>query len=354
MTPITLLVPPSSERFDGVRDFARQLAEALRPGPATLVTTRGDAAPPEGARILGDWRALDVMPPGSIIVNYLPTAWLGLETPALLGLLRRFRSRGGRVIVVIHEYQIDSDGSLRRHAARMAFRQLAAAFARRADALVATHGLVVRRLQADGLDRLVRVVTIPIGSGIAMDDVVPQAEGARGSAVVLFGQPAFMDAPAVKAVADAVSAGGGAPLRWMCRDARELEVWLDRAGVARDRVTVLAGLAAPDVSRELAAAALAFAPIADGVSTRRSSVAAFVQHGLPVAGIGAEATDAVLEESGAFALVRRGDSDGMVARVRGLLAAPADRRAMSAAARRLFLDHLAWPRIAGQYRELMN
>lgn len=355
--PVSILVPASPERFDGVRDFARHLAAALHPaGRAMLVTTRDDAAPPIGARVLDDWRALDATPPCAIIVNYLPTSWLRRDTRRLLKTLARVRAGGGRVIVVIHEYEIDSDGSLRRHAARMAFRLLARAFARRADVLVVTHGLAVRRLRRDGLDRIAPVVVIPIGSGIPSEGggEASAHAGMASNRVMLFGQPAFMDAAAVGALADALAAAGLPPMRWICRDADELRRWLATAGIASGRVVILAGLDAAAVSAELAAGALAFAPIADGVSTRRSTIAAFLEHGLPVVGIKGVATDDLLAASGAFSLTSRDDARGMAARVLEVLAAAPSRAEMSTEARRMFAGHFAWPRISARYLELIH
>lgn len=354
-----ILVPASPERFDGVRDFACQLGGALQSTiRAELVTVCDDAAPPRGAHVLESWRDLDAdaADTTAIVVNYMPTAWLRRDTPALLRMLARFRADGGKVIVVIHEYEIDSDGSLRRHVARLAFRRLARAFARRADALVATHGLAVRRLRRDGLDRIARVAVIPIGSSIAgrAGETLLGAGSAATDRVVLFGQPAFMDAAAVRALAGALAGAGRPPMRWMCRDAAELRQWLAASGVPEDRVAILAGLDAGRVSDELASAALAFAPIADGVSTRRSTIAAFLQHGLPIVGIRDVATDDLLATNTAFALTSRDDARGMAERAIEVLSSAPSRADMSTAARRLFDDHVAWPRLAAQYLELIH
>ena len=352
---VSILVPASPERFDGVRDFARQLADALAPARRVeLVTTSADAAPPGGARVIPRWAGFDV-PRGTraIIVNYLPPAWLRRDTIGLMRSLRRFRGAGGTVIVVVHEYQIDRDGSLRRGAARAAFRSLARAFARRATVLVATHQLVVRRLAVDGLDRLARVAIIPIGSAMPLGSAPPHGDGSVSDRVVVFGQPAFMDVAAVTSVINALEAAGRSRLHWICRNAEELRRWLAAAGIDETSVVIRGGLDARDVSNELHASVVAFAPIADGVSTRRSTIAAFLQHGLPVVGITGPATDDVLEHSGAFALTPRDDARGLTAHLMRLLSSPGDRAEMSAAGRAFFDDQLAWPRIARKYLELM-
>ncbi|MDQ3168782.1 MAG: hypothetical protein M3Q55_01445 [Acidobacteriota bacterium] len=355
---VALLVPASPERFDGVRDFARDLRDALAPAlRVEVVTTRADAAPLDGARVIAGWRRFDVSPgTRAIIVNYLPTAWLRSETIGLMRTLRRFRKQGGTVIVVVHEYQIDSDGSLRRAAARAAFRALARAFARRADAVVVTHGLAVRRLHADGVDRLTRVVLLPAGSTIPMAEpalVAAAHGGSPQSGVVMFGQPAFMDAAAVRAVARALAEAGAPPLRWICRNAEELRRWMATAGIADTDVVIRARLDVHDASRELLGSALAFAPITDGVSTRRTTVITFLHYGLPIVGVKGPATDDLLEQSGAFALTSQSDADGMATHVLRLLADAGSRERMSAAGRRLFDEQLAWPRIGRKYLELI-
>lgn len=347
-----MLIPASPERFDGIRDFARKLAEALAADQRVeCLTVAGDAGETGALRVLDDWRALRAERdrPDVVYVNYLPTSWLRRDTPHLLSTLRRVRRAGTRVIVVIHEYQVDSNGSPRRALVRAVFRKLARAFARRADALVVTHPLIERRLTHDRTNRLAPIACIPVGSNIPR---VPRRAGDPAADVVMFGQPSSMDAAMVASLAAAIVQAGRSPIRWLCRDASELRRWLTAAGIPLEHIVTLAGLDATEASAELGRASVAFAPIADGVSTRRGTISAFLQHALPIVGITGPATDALLADSGAFALVPRRDVADATAAVFALLDDPARRARLSAAAARLFDARLSWSHIGRQYLEL--
>jgi glycosyltransferase involved in cell wall biosynthesis len=125
-------------------------------------------------------------------------------------------------------------------------------------------------------------------------------------------------------------------------------------GLPQAALEVAAGLDAAAVSRALAGASMGFAPILDGVSTRRTTVAALLQHGLPVAGSDGRTTDPLLRDSGAFALVPASDAAAAdaAAAIDALLSDSARRARMAGQARALFEAHLSWPRIADQYLRL--
>jgi hypothetical protein len=345
-----MIVPASPQRFDGIRDFACRLAAALAPAQdVTIVTTADDAAPVPGATVLPGWGGLRnaAARPGVIYVNYQPQAWLRRDTFALLKTLRAFHAEGARVIVIIHEYQIDPAPTVKRMAGRRLLRSLARAFARRADVIVTTHGFVADLARRDGIDRLCTIATIPVGSNLPAS----AAAAASGSRAVMFGQPAGMSPSMMGAAARALGASK-MELVWCCRDAREANAWLAAHGLQSHGIRVAAGLDPAAVSGELAASCMAVAPIDDGVSTRRTSVAAFLQHGLPIAGTDGRTTDSLLRDSGAFELARIGDAAAMEEAVARVAGDRAKRSAMSAAARALFDAQLSWPRIASRYLEL--
>lgn len=349
-----MLVPPSPERHDGIRDFSRRLSAALAPAQhVRLFTTRDDAAP-EGLSVVSGWGSLaaiaDAALPSVIYVNYLPTSWLRADTIALLRALRRWRSAGARVVIIAHEYQLDPGPALKRKGARVLFARMVRAFARRADAFVTTHGFVAGLARADGIDRLCPVVTIPVGSSVS----VPPAAGDGGSrarSLVMFGQPAGMH-PAMTAAAVREAAAAGADTIWMCRSADEARAWMVANGIEAGAIRLAEGLTAAAIGEELSRSAAGLAPVIDGVSTRRTTVAAMLQHGLPVAGSDGRATDPLFRDSAAFALAPVGDAAAMAECVRAVLESEERRDHMSHAARSLFDQHLAWPRIAGQYLEL--
>ena len=347
-----MIVPASAQQFDGIRDFARQLGAALSPAQdVTFITTVDDAAPIAGATMLAGWGRIAAVEgrPRVIYVNYQPQAWLRRDTLALLRVLRNLRARGTRVVVIVHEYQIDPAPTLKRMAGRRVMRSLARAFARRADVLVTTHGFVASLVRADGLDRLCAIATIPVGSNVPASP----APAERTGGAVMFGQPAGMS-PVMTAAAARALAAQHMELTWCCRDQREADGWLGAHGIPSKGIRVAAGLAPEALSAALASACMAVAPIDDGVSTRRTSVAAFLQHGLPIAGTDGRTTDSLLRDSGAFALARVEDAAAMTDVVARVAGDPLERAAMSAAARALFDAHLSWPRIASRYLEIAS
>lgn len=349
-----MIVPASPERFDGVRDFAAHLAAALAPAQdVASYTTAGDCAPAPATTVLSGWDALDARraAPRVAYVHYVPQAWVRRDLPALLSRLRRARAAGARVVFIVHEYQVDPAASLKRAAARVLFRRMARAFAARADALVTTHGFVAGLARADGLDRLCEIATIPAGSNLPEPE--PHRPAASADRIVMFGQPSGMR-PSMVGAAARLAERRGARLVWVCRRAGEATAWITEHGLPRTSIDLAAGLDAAAVSRELARAAVGFAPILDGVSTRRTTVAAMLQHGLPVAGSDGRATDPVLRDSGAFALVPASDASAAdaAAAIDALLADGARRARMAGLARALFDAHLSWPRIAGEYLRL--
>lgn len=348
-----MLVPPSSERYDGVRDFARLLASALRESEdMRLFTARGDAAP-DGISVLRGWGSLGDIAlaavPRTIYLNYLPTSWLRADTLDVLRSLKHWRADGARVIIIAHEYQLDAAPSVKRKAARTLFRRMARAFARRADAFVTTHGFVAGLARADGVERLCPVVTIPAGSAVPEPATGPSQS--HPPQLVMFGQPAGMH-PEMTAAGTRAARDLGANVLWMCRRAQEAQSWMAHHGIDAGSIGIAEAQPVDAVSRELSRAAVGFAPVIDGVSTRRSTVAALLQHGLPVAGSDGRATDPVFRESPAFSLATVGDAATMAACVRRLLQDPASRDTMGREARLLFEMQQAWPRIASKYLEL--
>jgi glycosyltransferase involved in cell wall biosynthesis len=114
-------------------------------------------------------------------------------------------------------------------------------------------------------------------------------------------------------------------------------------------VRVLApGLQSPRALAELLSAADIFlAPFIDGVSTRRTTVMAALQHGLAVVGTDGPLTDAALRESDhALRLVPVAREDLFVEAARRLASRQGERESVSSAARRLYDERFDWPIIA--------
>ena len=114
-------------------------------------------------------------------------------------------------------------------------------------------------------------------------------------------------------------------------------------------VRVLApGLQSPRALADLLSATDIFlAPFIDGVSTRRTTVMAALQHGLAVVGTDGPLTDRALRESDhALRLVPVAREDLFVDAARRLASRRGERERVSSAARRLYDERFDWPIIA--------
>ncbi len=102
-------------------------------------------------------------------------------------------------------------------------------------------------------------------------------------------------------------------------------------------------LDAEQLAGKLAASDLFLAPLVDGVSTRRSSVMAALQHALPVVGTDGPLTDSLLREAGsAVVLVPVGDSSAFADCAARLAINEAARDSTAHAARQLYEDKFDW------------
>jgi len=119
-------------------------------------------------------------------------------------------------------------------------------------------------------------------------------------------------------------------------------------GVASSVRVLAPGPQSPSALAELLSATdLFLAPFVDGVSTRRTTVMAALQHGLAVIGTDGRLTDPVLRESDqALRLVPVAREDLFVDVTRELASRQREREEIRRAARRLYDEHFDWPIIA--------
>ena len=221
--------------------------------------------------------------------------------------------------------------------------------------VVTTIGLTDRRLRRLLFWKRRRIALVPVGTNIPVraGGTSRRASDAAGPVVcTLFGQPAAMNAAAVAAAGEwARVEGGRVRLRWAGRSRAEIvDFCTRRCGLSPDVVEVFDHPAPDAVSDLLASSDLFLAPLADGVSTRRTTVVAALAHGLPVVGTRGPSTDAVVGESAACALVPVGAPAELVARLRALAADADARRRMGRAARELYEARFTWETIAAAYR----
>ncbi len=107
-------------------------------------------------------------------------------------------------------------------------------------------------------------------------------------------------------------------------------------------------LASDVLARELAAADVFVAPFVDGVSARRGSLMAALQHGLPVVGTAGPFTDRILRDADALVLVDPHRPSATAEAAVRLAGARDDREARGNAARALYERAFDWPVISAE------
>ena len=110
-------------------------------------------------------------------------------------------------------------------------------------------------------------------------------------------------------------------------------------------------LPAEDLAGHIAASDVFLAPYMDGVSTRRTSVMAALQHGVPVVGTTGHLTDDVFLRSRDLILV---PPDRLVPAVTRLVGEPASRARLGAAGRRLYEASFDWPVLVQRLRSHLD
>lgn len=329
--------------FDGIGDFSGALVQALQTYRPTELIVRGES-----------WRELDAVNPArtaGVVVQYFPQAFMRGDLRYILAWLSRVRAAGRPVVLTVHEFWPPLDGTFRRAIAQWLFRRTLRSLVRTATTTVVTypHAIDVLSLavQTD------RVRVIPIGAAV-MPVVVP-VRRASPVRLVMFGQPAAMDAATVRAISAWIERTPSASLDWLGRSTDEMRThWCGALQLPDARVSFSGALPADEVSRHLAAASIALAPNANGASTRRSTLSAMLAHHLPVVAIDGITTPDTLRESGACVWAHDGQPDAFVAALDALSVDPERQHAMSKAAAEFYERQLSWTAIASAYAEVLT
>jgi glycosyltransferase involved in cell wall biosynthesis len=361
-----LIFPALPPALNGIGDYTAHLAtELARTHEVRVLTAQADALDLRGAGVAverafttgrrGAVHAL-VGPiaarrPDWVLLQYNPFSYgewgLNLSLPAALGRIRA-AAPSTRIALTVHEPFVPVR-SLRSLVMttwqRLQFWRLG----RQADVVFCAIEPWVERFTP--WFPATRVAHLPVGSNM------PRVEAARTTVrgalgfgpetlvLGLFGQghPSRMLSFVRRAI-------GG--LRAEGRDARVLYV-----GPAVDVVAgALSGvphhctgaLPGPDVSRHFAAMDLYLAPFRDGVSARRGSFLAGLQHGLATVSTTGPQTDAFLNarDGTAFLLAPDDDLAAYEAHVWSLVEDAALRARLAAGGQALYDEVFAWPRIA--------
>lgn len=377
MKYLAVLRVASAQPFDGVADYADRLVAHLAAHVRTTLVVNTDRAgtlPVGGATperdgvapfVVASWRELwrtrrrpPWGKPDAWVFQYVPQLVVSsVEVIWLLAWLLHLRlRRRADFMLTVHEYNVPWGLAPRRFAAWMVFETLFLILALLSTRIVVTHGYSRRQLHRLLFwKRRTGIAEIPVGSNIPLQPISASPPGAArrpGPLVcVIFGQPEAMSVPLVMALGRWLEARLEAVcLRWVGRSRDDiLAFWTGRCGLSSDRVEVLAGRSGDEVAQVLRSSDLCIAPLADGVSARRTTVVAALGHGLPIVGTDAKCTDPVFRQSHACLLSRPSDDAGFVCHVALALEDPGRRLRMAGAARKLFEDRFTWDRIALAY-----
>ena len=115
------------------------------------------------------------------------------------------------------------------------------------------------------------------------------------------------------------------------------------------RVVTPGPIEGAEIARYLAASDIYLAPMLDGISTRRTTFMAALQHGLPVVSIDGPSTDSLLREADmAVRLTSVEDREGFVRETTELATHPLDRSRRGALARSLYEREFDWPVVSAR------
>jgi hypothetical protein len=351
---IGLVAGHSTTQADGIRDYTRLLLHGLREAAldaelfewadGALHTTNGTAH----ADIAGEVQALD-----ALVVQYNPFSFgrWGFS-PRLPLFLSRLRSRRSRplIAVMFHETYVDMR-NLRW--AMMGSWQRAQLLALQATADVQLCSIQrwTERLRKTALGRPVH--HLPVASNL------PDARGDREQTRATLGAGAdtvVLSCMGLRhpgrledRVLGAARAAGTAAPSIVLLDLGPGE----RSDVRLSKNVVLRAtgfLAEDELARHVAASDVFLAPYLDGVSTRRGTVMAALQHGIPVVGTAGHLTDDLFRRTPGLALVNVEAANRFSDAVVGLVRDSERRARLGAAGRSLYENHFDWPLLVQRLR----
>jgi len=372
---ITGEYPPQS---GGVSDYTFLLAKALagagdevhiwcprydQPAPQLPgVTVHGAVGRYAPSDLWQTGRELDRFPePRHLLVQWVPHAYgyKSLNIPFCLWLWSRAR-RGDYVDLMVHEPYLPFR--------KNAWRQNAAALIHRLMTVILLHSVQHvwgsttswwpylepyapgRKL---GLDWLPVPSNVPVAHDPARVAAI-RRRYARGALLIghfgTFGSaiapllreilsPVVRDVPEISVV---LMGGGSQAFR---------EDFIRQDPGAQARVQASGRLDEQELSLHISACDVLIQPYPDGVSTRRTTVMAALEHGRPVVTTSGPLTEPLWQASGAVALAPAGDADAFLRCLRQLLEDPDERARLANAARELYRSRFEVRHIVELLRE---
>jgi glycosyltransferase involved in cell wall biosynthesis len=296
-----------------------------------------------------------------ILLQYVPQLYFPRRD--LLWLLiwlyfARFHQRK-KIILTVHEYNVPLTFSIKRVTARVILDLLFVLLAFLAKKIVVTHGLNYKKLQSFLFWQRHRLMQIPVGSNIPHykpGGVINGVDADRLPILTLFGQPKAMDKGLLKVLGEVAKANQHKiRIRWIGRTRSEiLAVWQQECGIEENLLEIYQGESAEAVSGLLQEGYIFLAPFCDGVSSRRTTVMAALEHGLPIVGTKGICTDSIFCEAPSVLLNEPKDKQAFKDNLESLISNQWRVETMRQSARDMFVHHFSWEVIAGKYWQLLK
>lgn len=342
---VGLVVARRASQADGIRDYTRRLLLALREAAVETELLQWTGERPTG----GDLDAL--------VVQYNPFSFgrwgFAPRLPLFLARLRRMRRRP-RIAVMFHETYVDMRSPSWALMGSWQRAQLIAVQAV-ADVQLCSIQRWTERLRRTARGRPVH--HLPVASNL------PDARVDRSRARRRLGVHADTLVLSCLGLRDPGRLQGHVLTAAHEAGAATSSVVLLDLGPGERSVTQLAGnvslhrtgfLEEHDLAAHFAASDLFLAPLMDGVSTRRGSVMAALQHGVPVVGTAGHLTDDVLSDAPGLMLVPVDSAPQFGRAVRTLIEDPERRVELGAAGRRLYESSFDWPVLVSRLRTYLD
>lgn len=361
-----IITPEFPPDIGGIADYTKQVAEGLIQagddvtvwaGGARAVT--GDEAPYvrrdlSGWRISGlvcVWRKLDKYDaPRRLLVQWVPHGygWRSMNLPFCFWVLLR-ACRGDHVELMIHEpFHSFAKGKFRQNVAAVVHRLMIIsllAATKRAWTSIPTWGVTVRKYQ---LRRKIRVEWLPVPSNLPVCDQREQIERAKESVdngtKAIIGHFSTYGRHQQKVLSPVL-------VRLLKADRDRIVLLLGKNGTEflhnflqanpsfAGRVIAKGTLTHKQLSAYLAVCDVVIQPYPDGASSRRTTLMAALQHGVPIVTTQGTSTEDLWAASGAVALARTDEPEAMATAVEEVLANTEWRKALGTRGRSVYWQH---------------
>lgn len=357
---ITSEYPPQP---GGVSDYTRQIArelaaagdsvhiwcpacEAPAEPPDAGVTVHREFGRFEPSGLCRVGRQLNGFTARRLLVQWVPHGYgfQAMNVFFCLWLWKRAAMSGDRVEIMVHEpFLAFGEGSWKQDLAAIAHRLMTLILLQAADKVWTVIPAWEKCWRPYTLGRRVPFQWIPAPSNVppSGDRDGAGVIRARFQGAVLIGQFGTYSRAIQSALLEIVPRLlDGAPERVMLFMGRGSEAFQGELLRLHPRLVGQVHASGPletdDLSRSIAACDLLLQPYPDGTSTRRTSLMAGLEHGIPTVSTSGRLTEPFWGDSGVLALVPAGDTEAFVQAAQRLLDNEPERKRMGAAARALY------------------